>query len=271
MNLEHSESIKSILPAMIKVQNEMPQLSKDKSNPHAKSKYVTLDNILGELNPLLNKNEIFLTQIPVEEVTEGNQRIGVETLFWHKSGEYIKYPAVLYSFEKGGRMNLTQSVGSIVSYARRYALTSILALSTAEDSDGVQPQTSNNNYNNQNNNYNNQNYGSQQQDYNQQNNNQPAQQDDFGSLVNEIVNRVDELAQKSGQSSQDINKAMLQRTNAETGNTDKKITKENLSIYNKHLRLAEVNFNKQQTQANQSNEQTSLMQGNTTNAVNWGQ
>lgn len=139
MNFEHSETIKVILPALIEVQKEMPQLSKDADNPHARSKYVTLDNILGHLLPLLNKRDILLTQMPIEENDGNNQSIGVETLFWHKDGEYIKYPAVLYSFEKGGKMNLTQSVGSIISYARRYALTSILALSTADDNDGVQP------------------------------------------------------------------------------------------------------------------------------------
>ena len=137
MNFEKSESIKTILPLMIEAQAEMPQLSKDRDNPHAKSKYVTLDNILGNLLPLLNARDILLTQIPVEDYDGNNHRIGVETVFLHKDGEYIKYPPVFYEFEKGGRMNLTQSVGSIISYARRYALTSILALSTAEDDDGV--------------------------------------------------------------------------------------------------------------------------------------
>ena len=137
MNFEKSESIKTILPLMIEAQAEMPQLSKDRDNPHAKSKYVTLDNILGNLLPLLNARDILLTQIPVEDHDGSNHRIGVETVFLHKDGEYIKYPPVFYDFEKGGRMNLTQSVGSIISYARRYALTSILALSTAEDDDGV--------------------------------------------------------------------------------------------------------------------------------------
>ncbi len=137
MNFEKSESIKTILPLMIEAQAEMPQLSKDRNNPHAKSKYVTLDNILGNLLPLLNARDILLTQIPVEEHDDHSHRIGVETVFLHKDGEYIKYPPVFYEFEKGGRMNLTQSVGSIISYARRYALTSILALSTAEDDDGV--------------------------------------------------------------------------------------------------------------------------------------
>lgn len=146
MKFEHSESIKTILPALIEVQSEMPQLSKDANNPHARSKYVTLDNILGNLLPLLNERNIFLTQVPVEQSDGNTQRIGVETIFWHKNGEYIKYPAVLYSFEKGGKMNLTQSVGSIVSYARRYAITSIMALSTAEDNDGLDTNNQQNDY-----------------------------------------------------------------------------------------------------------------------------
>lgn len=264
MNLEHSESIKSILPAMIKVQSEMPQLSKDADNPHAKSKYVTLDNILGELNPLLNENDIFLTQTPVEETTENGSRIGVETKFWHTSGEYIKYPAVLYSFEKGGRMNLTQSVGSIVSYARRYALTSIMALSTAEDSDGVQPQTSNNNYN-QNNNYNDQNYGSQQQNYNQsqQDYGQPQQTkmpDNFTKNRIEINERLSDLARQKKTTSKKLNDWIITRTNEELGRNDKDITKENITSYNKQLRSLETKAKLEDTKS----EQTSLMNENTT-------
>lgn len=137
MAFKQSESIKTILPLMIEVQSEVPQLSKDRDNPHAKSRYVTLDNILGNVLPILNSKGVLLQQIPVEEKDENGHRIGVKTIFLHKSGEYMEYPPVFYEFEKGGRMNNTQSVGSIISYARRYAITSILALSTAEDDDGV--------------------------------------------------------------------------------------------------------------------------------------
>lgn len=271
MNFQHSESVKTILPAMIKVQENMPALSKDANNPHAKSKYVTLDNILGKLTPLLNQNDIFLTQIPVEESTETSQRIGVETVFWHKEGEYISYPAVLYEFEKGGRMNLTQSVGSIITYARRYALTSIFSLSTNEDDDGVQP-TRNNQYNN------NRQGNNQQQNKNQQNNyqnnnqyNNPPQ-DDFTNNVNEVIDRVKKLAKSSGQSENTVNKAMLARVSEETGNKEEKITKDNLKIYNKQLRKAEAEFTKRQAKQGNQSEQTSLMQGNTTTSkVAWGQ
>lgn len=256
MNFEHSESIATILPKMIEVQTEMPQLSKDANNPHARSKYVTLDNILGKLNPLLNKRDIFLTQIPVEESSENIQKIGVETVFWHKDGEYIKYPAVLYSFEKGGKMNLTQSVGSIISYARRYALTSILALSTSDDDDGVQPQ--NNNYNNQNN--------APQQQYNNQPYNQPQQTkmpDEFTQKRIEINERLTGLAQQKNTTTQKLNEWVMKEVNSELSANDVNITKDNLQAYNKHLRRLEVKAKAEDTKA----QQTSLMQGNTTTAT----
>ena len=139
--------------------------------------------------------------------------------------------------------------------AHKYALMKLFQISTGDDperdSDNqIEPQSNQN-----------------------QNKSQP-QQDDFTNNVIEIVGRVETLAKESGQTSQAINKAMLQRTNAETGNTDGKITKDNLAIYNKHLRLAETNFKRKQAEKNkQSNqpEQTSLMDGNTTNPVKWGQ
>lgn len=250
MNYKHSESIKTILPALVKVQEEMPQLAKDKKNPHANSEYLTLDNILGSLVPLLNKNGIFLSQIPVENHQDEEQSIGVDTLLWHESGEYVLYPAVYYAFEKGGRMNMTQSVGSIITYSKRYALTSIFGISTNEDADGVQA------------------------------NIEPRQSkrekkwQEFIKHRDELFGRVTDLATESMQSTGAVNKIMLQRTGEDMGKEQTEITADNLSIYNKHLTLAEKKFNLSQAKAKkqEKNEsQGSLLEGNTTKPnVEWG-
>lgn len=253
MNFEHSESIKSILPAMIAVQSDMPQLSKDASNPHAKSKYLTLDNILGALTPLLNGQDILLTQIPKQrELEDGTIGIGVDTRFWHKSGEFVHYTGIYFDFEKGGRMNNTQSTGSILTYAKRYELTSIFGVSTNEDADGVQP---------------------------------PVQQrkptererkwEEFAKNREELFNRVTQLATESMQSTGKVNQTMLERVSEEMGDEQTEITPENLTEYNKQLRLAEVKFNKSQTrkkkEAKEEAGQASMFEGSTTKPnIDWG-
>lgn len=250
MNYKHSESIKAILPALVKAQQEMPQLVKDKKNPHANSEYLTLDNILGALVPLLNQNGILLNQIPVENHQDEEQSIGVDTLLWHESGEYVLYPAVYYAFEKGGRMNMTQSVGSIITYSKRYALTSIFGISTNEDADGVQA------------------------------NIEPRQSkrekkwQEFTKHRDELLGRVADLATESMQSTGAVNQIMLQRTGDELGEKQTEITAENLSVYNKHLTLAEKKFKLAQTEAKkkeQTESQGSLLEGNTTKPnIEWG-
>lgn len=135
--MQTSETIKSILPAMLKVQEEMEALAKDRENPFANSKYVTLDNILHHLKPRLSKNGLVLIQNPIVETEEGATRVGVETKIYHKDGEWFDFGRFLLSFEKGSKMNLAQSAGSLTSYAKRYVITAVFSISTNEDTDGV--------------------------------------------------------------------------------------------------------------------------------------
>src|SRR5699024_7096520 len=63
--------------------------------------------------------------------------IGVETTLLHSSGEKAVYEPFFMQLEKGQKMNMAQSAGSIITYAKRYAVTSIFGISTGEDTDGV--------------------------------------------------------------------------------------------------------------------------------------
>lgn len=243
MKYKHSESIKSILPAMIKAQSKMPQLSKDANNPHAKSKYLTLDNILGSLLPILNEQDILLSQIPVQKQEGNNRAIAVDTKFLHKSGEYFYYPGVFFDFEKGGRMNNTQSTGSIITYARRYELTSILGISTNEDADGIQP------------------------DIDPAQTERDEKWERFSKNRDELFKRVEQLATDSYQKTKAVNKIILERTGEEMGEKQSEITPENIVTYNTQLRLAETKF--KANKSDEENEQKSMFKGNTTQAVDW--
>lgn len=253
MNFKTSEKISKVLPAVIKTQKELPPMGKDRKNPHAKSEYLTLDKINSILYPIANENEIFISQLPVERMTEdGSQGIGVDTILWHSSGEYLLYPAVYYEFEKGGRMNMTQSVGSIITYAKRYALTSIFGISTNEDDDGV---------------------GARPEQPKQSKADKKRQEkwEKFEEFKQELFDRVQELAAESMQPANKINAIMLKRTSDEIGEDQEKITPENLATYNKYLRAAEAKFKadqvkkeKQREPEEDVNEPVPLLKGNTT-------
>lgn len=135
--MKTSESIKQIIPAFLKTQTSLKSVKKDRVNPFAESTYATLDAILEELLPKLNENDLMLTQAPVFENFEGAMRIGVETTIFHKSGEFLQYDPFFMELERGSKMNMAQSAGSVTTYAKRYAVSAIFGISTDEDKDGI--------------------------------------------------------------------------------------------------------------------------------------
>lgn len=135
--MKKSEEIDKIIPAFLKTQAALKTVTKDRVNPFAESSYATLDAILGELLPKLNENKIMLSQSPVFEEAENGLRIGVETTLFHESGQYLQYDPFFMELEKGAKMNMAQSAGSVITYAKRYAVGAIFGISTDEDKDGV--------------------------------------------------------------------------------------------------------------------------------------
>ncbi|WP_373711780.1 ERF family protein [Jeotgalibaca porci] len=199
--MKTSELVKSILPSFLAVQNDMRALVKDRENPFAGSNYVTLDNILENLKPLLSDNGLILIQNPIVKNEESAIWVGVETKIYHKDGEWIDFGEFLLSFEKGSKMNLAQSAGSLTSYAKRYVLTAVFSISTNEDTDGVY---GDNNQIKQ--------HNSQKKQYN---NNQPkqSQQQQAPQLVNQekqptfnewVNSSYDELMQLTGWGKEEI-------------------------------------------------------------------
>lgn len=151
--MKTSEGNKNIIKALAKAQSEFNTVGKDRENPFASSRYATLDAILKEILPKLNDNNLFLTQEPLTDHDENTVRIGVHTKIFHDSGEWIEYEPLFMILEKGAKMNMAQSAGSIITYAKRYAISAIFGISTDDDNDGVQPKYDNiaNNQRNNNN------------------------------------------------------------------------------------------------------------------------
>jgi len=118
----------TIHTAFAKAQSEFPKLSKDATNPFFKNKYVSLDNILEVVIPILHSNGLYLTQSPVSNHEEG---IGVHTSIVHaETGEMIQGSFMLPLAKQD-----PQGAGSAITYARRYALQSILGLNFEDDDD----------------------------------------------------------------------------------------------------------------------------------------
>ncbi len=83
------------------------------------------------VKPILARHGLCYTQ---STKIEGEDMI-VETRVYHTSGEYIS-DAIKLLIDKG-RMNSMQSLGSAITYARRYGLQNLLGIVGDEDDDGA--------------------------------------------------------------------------------------------------------------------------------------
>ena len=110
--------------------NALENVSANKSNPAFKgSKYVTLDQLLDAVKPVLAKHNLALTQI-VRTLPDG--RIGVVTSFRHRDGA---------TFD-GGDLFIRadglepQKIGAALTYIRRQSIQTACCVSVDLDLDG---------------------------------------------------------------------------------------------------------------------------------------
>lgn len=117
-----------IAAALVKAQRAFAPALKTATNPHFKSKYVTLDGCVEAVLDALNDNGIFLHQRTHHD-TAG---ISVETMFIHESGESLTGGTLFVPAPKHD----PQGFGSALSYARRYSLMAACGIAP-EDDDGM--------------------------------------------------------------------------------------------------------------------------------------
>ena len=117
--------MKAISKALAVFHAKMESVTKDKVNPHFKNKYVSLDSILEAIKEPLKSANLVFVQMPLEGGKLKTILIETET------GESLESTMDLLITKTD-----PQSQGSALTYARRYALSAILGLSTDEDDDG---------------------------------------------------------------------------------------------------------------------------------------
>jgi hypothetical protein len=119
--------MKGIATALAKAQAEMGKALKQSNNPHFKSKYADLGNVMDACLPALNAAGIAVIQ-PTGEDEHGRY---VETTLIHgESGEHVSCRVPLIVAK-----NDMQGYGSAVTYARRYGLMAMAGIAP-EDDDG---------------------------------------------------------------------------------------------------------------------------------------
>lgn len=142
-----SEAINEIAAALAKAQGEMGGAVKDSANPFFKSKYADLASVWEACRAPLTKHGLSVIQFPKTEYSgtpeayewtakSGEKRYGVRvvcivsvlTRITHSSGQWME-DIVSTMLPTGD----PQSVGSAITYLRRYALQSVAGVAPEDD------------------------------------------------------------------------------------------------------------------------------------------
>jgi hypothetical protein len=122
--MEKSNSIQNLASALAVFHTKVAKIAKTDNNPFFKSKYAALPSILEAIQKPLEESKLVFSQLPDEEY--------LTTILIHiESGEYLQS-----SYKMNATKQDPQSIGSAITYARRYALGAILGLNIDEDDDG---------------------------------------------------------------------------------------------------------------------------------------
>lgn len=129
----------NLVAALVAAQEELPTaIGKDSDGQIGSRayKYLSLDKLIAETRPILQKHGLSIVQVPsfAERGDDGAIPVLGSRLV-HTSGECMAMGAVpLYLTDK-----TMQGLGAAITYARRYAWQSILGIAAEEDTDAGDP------------------------------------------------------------------------------------------------------------------------------------
>ncbi len=123
--VEISELSKSMISFAADFQKA--SLKADSQNKHLRNKYVSLDGLLNTIRPILTKNKLSISQDLAGEY--------LITTLMHESGQFKGSAMIFNPMSDNRGTNNLQQIGGGITYAKRYALAALLAISTDVDDD----------------------------------------------------------------------------------------------------------------------------------------
>lgn len=131
MNTEN-QPIDLVSAALVECQGELKAAEFDATNPFFKSKYATLGSVIAASRQALSKAGLAILQIP----TINEHLVSVHTKIVHKSGQILDCGTMTLSLGESDRNSDAQLAGSITTYLRRYAWSTVLGIYADSDTDG---------------------------------------------------------------------------------------------------------------------------------------
>ena len=124
MNLEHSNA--ALFAALALAQAEVENATKGSVNPHFKSRYADLAEVLNTVRPVFSKHGIAI----IQSTGFSDGLVSVTTALVHKEGGYVTSVASCTPAKMDA-----QGVGAATTYLRRYSLAAATGVAQ-EDDDG---------------------------------------------------------------------------------------------------------------------------------------
>jgi len=115
-----------LFAALAKAQGEIENATKNSANPHFKSKYADLAEVLNTIRPVFAKHGLSLMQSPGYD----GSLAYVTTILSHEAGGYITGTSACVPAKADG-----QGIGSATTYLRRYSAAGMAGIAQ-EDDDG---------------------------------------------------------------------------------------------------------------------------------------
>lgn len=124
--MRKSEKISTLEKAIMCAEDKFRSISRASKNPHFKSDYADLDEVLSIIHEPLAQAGVSIRQFP--DINAAGNFVLTTRISHPESGEFMETDYVLL-LEK----NTCQGQGSAITYARRYSLTSIFNLHEFDD------------------------------------------------------------------------------------------------------------------------------------------
>ena len=131
--VKFSPSIAKLSTALAVAQGQMEAAKRDSNNPYFKSTYADLASAWEAVRKPLSDNELSVIQLPQSE----GSTVKVVSVLAHSSGEWVSSELQIEAKDSGA-----QSVGSAITYARRYSLMAICGIAPDDDDGNASTHTS---------------------------------------------------------------------------------------------------------------------------------
>lgn len=122
----------TVCAALVAAQAEMPMIGFDADNPFFRSRYASLGAVISGTVPILKKHGLAIYQVP----TTDGCTVSLKTTIMHASGQTLDGGTLSMDIGEVKGKALIQEIGSIITYFRRYAWSSVCGVYSDEDTDG---------------------------------------------------------------------------------------------------------------------------------------